>query len=667
MRFPSKAVSVLAAGAAVCAPLAVALASPASATSGPDSTTLSVVSPSNASAQNWAPMAYNCDNGADLTPFQSFELTPKAPLGQGALFFNIGASINQTELYRNTSLDGTNLSALSALKYSTMTPAGKQPAYLRLTVDRDGTQANIDSLYFEPALNPTQGAVVAGEWQTWSAGPGSNWTTDGGPSGVTALADYITANPDAKIYNNGYGGGLSLIAGCGGDTQTNAKLGIDRVVATSAGQTSLWDFEPEAGSPTNSSVVVKDANGSWNASAYNYGGNSGAGSATYIAQKFVLGPKTPVLGKGSRQMTVWDNSDATQFWRTTAVDGKKVDTIRGLGYSTFEEHMAGKAGSALQQPAYLRLSIDSDGPDATTGDIVKDTTLNFEPANNSDQGAVQNGTWQSWDAYNGLFRVVEGPDDNAGQLVTLASFMAHHPDAVFATNAKDFGGSGALSLVVGSGGDNQRNGTFAVDKVNVGLSTVNAGKPSVSTTTYDFEPTYTVPTANSLTRVGAGNVLLTGTAAPGNSVEIRLLKNGTFATLAGTATTDSYGKWSYTLPVSQITSYRAYLADTYGTTDIASATATASVRFLPTLTLSTAKGFTYGKLLLNPSASNVPVRYETYVNHKWVSFARTVSKNGVAALSWDTAKGRTYLVRAYVSSTPTVLGNYSAVQTIKSS
>lgn len=124
---------------------------------------------------------------------------------------------------------------------------------------------------------------------------------------------------------------------------------------------------------------------------------------------------------------------------------------------------------------------------------------------------------------------------------------------------------------------------------------------------------------------------------------------------------------SYALPVSQITSYRAYLADTYGTTNIASATATASVRFLPTLTLTTAKGFTYGRLVLNPSASNVPVRYETYVNHKWVAFARTVSKNGVATLSWDTAKGRTYLVRAYVSSTPTVLGNYSAVKTITSS
>ncbi|MGZ4560407.1 MAG: hypothetical protein ACXVXJ_05440, partial [Mycobacteriaceae bacterium] len=628
-------------------------------------TQLSVVSPATAAAQKWAPMAYDCNSGADLTPWQSFELSPQAPLGQGALFFNVGTSQYQTELYRNTSLDATKLADLSGLTYSTMVPAAdKQPAYLRLTVDQDGTGQNIDSLNFEPALNSSQGGIVPNQWQTWNAGPGSNWTTDGGQTGVTTLTAYEAAHPNAKIFFNGYGGGLSIIAGCAGANQTNAKLGVDRVVATSAGKTSLWDFEPDAGVNTNTPVVVKDTNGAWNASAYNYSGNGGAGATMRILQNFVLGPKVPVLGKGSRQMTVWDNSDATEFWRTTALDGKKVDSIRGLGYSTFQEHMAGRPGADLQQPAYLRLSIDSDGPDANG--VVKDTTLNFEPANNSDQGAVQDGVWQSWDAYNGLFRVVQGPDNNADQLVTLASFMAQHPKAVFATNAKDFGGAGAVSLVAGSAGDNQRNGTFAVDKVVVGLSSVNQGKPSVASTTYDFEPTYTVPSANSVSRVGAGNVLLSGNAAPGKNVEIRLLKNGTFATLAGTATTDSYGHWYYTMPVSQNTSYRAYLADTYGLTNISSSTATAWVKFLPTLTLSTTPGYTYGKVVLNPGASNVPVQFQDFVNNRWNTVTTGVSVNGVATFKWHTYPGRTYQVRAYAPSTSTVVGNFSAVRTIKS-
>ena len=97
--------------------------------------------------------------------------------------------------------------------------------------------------------------------------------------------------------------------------------------------------------------------------------------------------------------------------------------------------MSGTPGADLQQPAYLRLSIASTGADAD-GKIVKDTTLNFEPASNPDQGAVKNGAWQTWDAYNGQFRVVEGPDEHDGALITLAAYMARHPKAVFATNAK---------------------------------------------------------------------------------------------------------------------------------------------------------------------------------------------------------------------------------------
>jgi hypothetical protein len=615
-------------------------------------------------------MAYDCsDGGADLTPDQNFALSQGAPLGQGGLFFKMGAFQDQTELYRNTSLDGSALSDLSALSYSTYSPAGKSPAYLRLTIDTngDGDGSDAQSLYFEPALNADQGAVQTDTWQTWNAGPSSTWTTDGGPTGTTTLADFVAANPDAKIFNNGYGGGLSIIAGCAGQTQTNALLGVDRVTATSAGQTSFWDFEPAAGTNTSSTAVVKNTGGGWNASAFNYGGNGGAGSLMDVKQGFVLGPNKPVLGKGSREFTIGDNSDATQFWRSTALDGKKVDTLRSLGYSTYAAHTAGKPGADLQQPAYLRLSIDSNGPDGT-GAVEKDTTLNFEPANNADQAAIVNGAWQSWDAFNGEFRVVEGPGETADALTTLAGYMSRHPNAVFATNAKSFGGSGALSFVVGSAGDNQRNGTFGVDDVRVGLSTVNSGAPSVATSVYDFEPTYTAPTADDVTRLGTGTAKLTGTAAPGNIVEIHVLKGGDYSTVAGTATADSYGKWQYKLPVTETTPYRAYLANTYGTTNVRSATAHANVRLEPTLALSTARGFSYGKVTLDPALSQVPVRLEARVNKRWVPVGHTTTnENGVARIKWDTVQGRTYQVRAYAARTEQALGNYSGVETVKSS
>jgi hypothetical protein len=666
-------VAAAALGSLIVAP--VVLAPGAFATPAPDSTTLTVVSPSTREAAHWTAQAYDCNQGNDLTPQQTFALSAGAPLGQGAHFLRLGASGNQTELYRTTTLDGTPLSHLSNLQYST-TEHGtdptvpKQPAYLRLTISSDGSGTQDSALYFEPALNPGQGSVAQDTWQSWDAGLNATWTTTGGPEGATTLSDYITAHPLATIVNNDSGnltgGGLAVLAGCAGDNQTNATLGFDRIVATAAGQTHLWDFEPDAGANTSSTVVVKDAKHGWNESAYNYSGNGGAGALLSVKQSFVIGPKLPPLGKGSRQLIVKDNSDATQFWRTTALDGKLVDTIRGLGYSTYAEHIAGTAGAALQQPAYLRLSIDSDGPDAN-GLVVKDTTLNFEPANNNDQGGIQDGVWQHWNAYAGQFRVVEGPAETADALITLPAYMARHPKAVFAANPKSFGGSGALSLVVGSAGDNQRNGQFDVDSVSVGLSTVNAGSPSVATTTYDFEPTYTVPTANTITRSGVGPVTLTGTAAPNTSVEIRLYDGHGFGTLAGTASTDSYGKWAFPITVRQNTTYRAYLPNTYGTTNISSATAHAYVQFAVSLVLATRPGVVSTTTALNPALANVVVRVDRYTSRGWVTLGHSnTDAHGVARLSVRSVKGSVYSLRSYVASIPTVLGKISATKSITS-
>ncbi|MGZ4628302.1 hypothetical protein, partial [Oryzihumus sp.] len=297
----------------------------------------------------------------------------------------------------------------------------------------------------------------------------------------------------------------------------------------------------------------------------------------------------------------------------------------------------------------------------------KDTTLNFEPANNADQGAVKNGEWQTWNAFTGQFHVIESPTETA-DMITLASFMARHPKAVFAANAKDFGGKGALSLVVGSAGDNQRNGRFAVDNVSVGLSSLNAGKPAVASTVYDFEPTYTVPTATYAKRVGVGTVTLTGKAGAGDDVEVRTYKSGNYSTVAGTATANQAGSWSLVIPVRERTYFRAYLAGTYGTTNITSATHLVDVQFGVGLALSTSRGYTYGTVALNPALGSVPVRLETVVNHRWVAVAKGVTaSNGKATLKWDSVRGRGYTVRAVASSTGTVLGNYSVSRWVRSS
>lgn len=668
-QIPQRLAVGAAAGALICAPLVLVASSAANADApAPDSTKLTVVSPSTREASKWTAQAYDCDQGNSLTPQQGFANYTGAPLGQGGHFMTLGKSVNQTELYRTTTIDGTKLANLTALDYSTMVRgtaangAAKQPLYLRLTVSSTGSGVQDATLYFEPALNSTQGGVKQNTWQSWTAGPSSVWTTTGGPEGAVTLTDYVTAHPDATVVNNDNGnltgGGLAVLGGCGGEEQTESTLAFDRVVATTGGQTSLWDFEADGGPATTNTITVKDATGTWNGSAYNYSGNGGAGAAQTLRQGFTLGPILPSLGKGSREMIVKDNSDATQFWRNTALDGKRVDAVRELSYSTYASHVDGAPGAPVQQPAYLRLSI------ASNGTAVKDTTLNFEPANNQDQQNVADNVWQNWDAFKGEFRVVEGPGETAGGLTTLAGYMARHPQAVFAANPKSFGGTGALSLVVGSAGDQQRNGIFAVDKVNVGYSATVAGQPATANTTWDFEASYRTPTANNVSRTGAGIQTLSGTAAPSNLIEVRLMKAGKFDTVAGTATADSYGRWSLPVSVSSNQVYRAYLSGSYGTTDIASGSARADVRFLVDVTARSARGHSDLNVKLNPAVAGVPVHFQEYVAHRgWVTRGTvSTNKNGAAAFSASTVRGRHYQWRANVGSTSTVLGNYSAVK-----
>jgi hypothetical protein len=349
------------------------------------------------------------------------------------------------------------------------------------------------------------------------------------------------------------------------------------------------------------------------------------------------------------------------------LDGKQVDELRRLRYSTYAEKLEG-AGATPQQPPYLRLSISS------TGSGTKDTTLNFEPANNSAQAPVANGEWQTWDAFDGRFRVVEGPGETAGDspasFITLAAYMARHPQATFAPNPKDFGGEGALAFVVGSSGDNQRNAKFAIDNVSIGTSETIEGTPGIAIKTYDLEGKYTVPTVQPAKRVGAGPVPLTGTAGAGDKVEIRTPgSDGDYSRLAGTATADENGKWTFQLPrITERTMVRAWLADTYGTTEIHSTAAQVDVAFLVTLALETKDGYTIGRTTVDPVVAGVPIVWERYLDKKWTKVLESkTNARGGAVFKWNTVQGTGYVLRARAAGTDTVLEGLSKTQTIRSS
>jgi hypothetical protein len=430
----------------------------------------------------WASIAFDCESDDNLPIDQGFSLGPATPpLGVGSRFLQTHAS-SEFQVYRTTLYDGTLLSAIQALSYATYTKpltgaALKEPAALRLTVDSDGDDAADTSLFFIPANNGTQGAVANETWQTWDAKAGGfNEGGDTGSGGLVTLADYAAAHPLARIANNDggqpTGGGLAFVSGCAGANQTNAQFFVDRLhVATT--QSRLFDFEPAA---TATSSIVKVVNGqpSWVRQAY----DCDLGDDLVTTQRDVWGPPTPPLGVGSHQFRMGDNSLRTELYRTPLYDGERLSSIRTLTYSTFA--VPNSSNVTPQQPPYLRLSVD------TNGDAERDTSLFFFPGNNIDQAPVANGEWQSWDVANG--RVNEDGDTGLAGATSLAAFVADHPNATLVNNNGGQPNGGALAIMVGCGGDNQRNGVFFADAVSIGLRKLvnNGGVDALST--FDFEP-----------------------------------------------------------------------------------------------------------------------------------------------------------------------------------
>ena len=453
--------------------------------------TIDVVHASDAS---WVTQAYECtDNGANLTPRQSMVAGPqRAPFGSGSHKFVIGQSTVQTELYRTPMYDGTPLSDITRLAYSTYaqpktsTDPDRQPPYLRINVDSDTTDLSAGrdaSLFFFPANNADQQNVADGTWQHWDvAGGNINVDGDTGPANATTLAAYATAHPNAALVNNNggeaNGGAIATIVGCaqGGDTDT-FRRGLyytDRVIVGDAGHDTLFDFESDttvarAGMATK--VVNSDHLRGWVHQAYD--------DVTDLTsnQRFVRGPATPPVGAGSLRFHIGDDASRVELFRAPRYDDRLLRDLRGLKYSTFER--AGSQGTLPQQPAYMRLSLDNNG------DGERDESLFFIPANNPAQGDVLQATWQDWNAFGGRWSI--GGDNGAADTVTLKNYLVAHPDATIVNNNGGQPNGGGLAVIVGASGDNQRNGFFNVDDVVV-RQVDAATSTTVSGIRFDLEP-----------------------------------------------------------------------------------------------------------------------------------------------------------------------------------
>lgn len=185
-----------------------------------------------------------------------------------------------------------------------------------------------------------------------------------------------------------------------------------------------------------------------------YTRNAGTGA-------FRQGPGTPSAGVGSFEMVTPTGADKAYLFNYEYI-GTKLSEIDNLRYATY------RTAGTDQQVTALNIEVDVNG--SAPGGF---TTLVFEPVYNSGQGAVVDGVWQPWDAYNGgngiWWSTKNIPGTCAFQCYsTWHDIVAANPDAVIV---------GGLGLNQGSGNPGL---TSAVDYLTVGTSG--------DCITYNFDP-----------------------------------------------------------------------------------------------------------------------------------------------------------------------------------
>lgn len=191
-----------------------------------------------------------------------------------------------------------------------------------------------------------------------------------------------------------------------------------------------------------------------------YTRNAGAGG-------FVVGPSSsssvPAEGIGSLRLSTPTAADKVFLFNYDYV-GERLADLDRLSYYTWRT----SGGSPNQVPA-LNIEADVNGPNATGGF----TTLVFEPAYNTDQGAVTDGVWQRWDAYNGG----NGRWWSTKNIPGVCAFDCFVPWSAIAAANPD-------ATILGGLGFNQGSGNPALDANADALTVGFGGTPTV----YDFDP-----------------------------------------------------------------------------------------------------------------------------------------------------------------------------------
>jgi CSLREA domain-containing protein len=204
-------------------------------------------------------------SGTATTNFVHGPATP--PLGVGSGELSVGSDGDSGAQFRQTLYNGTLLSDVTALTYSTYTsidttapPIGDQTIYIILNIDKDGNGTLDTLLFFEPEFQhgyttavPDQGDNVLNTWQTWDARVGGWYainSADGNPvfagagSNVEPLDNFNAAFPAARINNSATTGSVRLVAGFGAGSWDNFVGNVDNFQISINAAKTIYDFEP---------------------------------------------------------------------------------------------------------------------------------------------------------------------------------------------------------------------------------------------------------------------------------------------------------------------------------------------------------------------------------------------------------------------------------------
>jgi hypothetical protein len=196
-------------------------------------------------------------NGVTTLALGSYVSGPGVPpLGVGSYEMSIMASGAGYPQLQNSDYDGTPLSDLTALSYSSfLLDSGPQSVapFIILEIDQNDDDISDDELVYQPAA---QGTVVVNHWQTWDAATGNWWSLQGlaGMGTATAgkpLSAYIAAYPNSRIISVDQQGGLRVAAGCVGSGWASFDGAFDAVVVGVNNVNTVFDFESDGVHVTN--------------------------------------------------------------------------------------------------------------------------------------------------------------------------------------------------------------------------------------------------------------------------------------------------------------------------------------------------------------------------------------------------------------------------------